>query len=256
MQARSSAHASGIDVSRYQGNINWAQVKNAGIGFAIIKATEGSTITDPMFAANLQGAKAAGLLVGTYHFFRAMNQAEALQEYDYFMSVINKNGGLQALDIPPALDVEYDTETKVPENVSQLAAEWLQRVEQAAGTKPLIYTYPWFGNTYLQGLDQYPLWLASYSLQPPVDIDGWKNWTFLQYRSDGSVAGISGSVDMDEYEGSVEELMAAFGGYSLTTEDADKLIAILQGIYQAGLDPQEAHRLANELRKASGQPTT
>ena len=105
MQTRSSGNTQGIDVSRYQGNIDWAKVKASGMTFVFIKATEGQTYTDPNFQKNVSGALAAGMLVGTYHFFRATSTDGAKDERRN-ASTLNKVGGAKALQLPPVMDYE------------------------------------------------------------------------------------------------------------------------------------------------------
>lgn len=106
MQTRSSGNTQGIDVSRYQGNIDWAKVKASGMTFVFIKATEGQTYTDPNYQKNVIGALAAGLMVGTYHFFRATSTDGAKAEAAHYANTLNKVGGAKALQLPPVMDYE------------------------------------------------------------------------------------------------------------------------------------------------------
>lgn len=93
MQSRSATHAKGIDVSHWQGIIDWKKVRGAGYSFAFLKATEGSRIVDDRFRANAQDAKNAGLLVGAYHFTRAASTDDVKNEVDHFLQVIESAGG-------------------------------------------------------------------------------------------------------------------------------------------------------------------
>jgi lysozyme len=224
----------GVDVSHYQGDIDWEQVKDSGISFAFMKATEGTTFIDDTFAPNLQNARAVGIKVGAYHFMRATTTTEARQEADYFISQIHANGGFEQLDLPPVLDVEIAT-ANTKQQITAIVRAWVERVNNLTSRQPLIYTYPYFA-------DQ------------PKDRAGWTHWTFLQFSDKGQVAGIQGNVDMDEYEGTVEDLE---GGVRMNAEDANKIIAFLSAAYDC-TDSDDAkaefHRLANELRKVSGQP--
>ena len=133
----------GIDVSRWQGNINWDIVKSAGIEFAMIKCSEGSSYVDPFFYQNIQGAKNAGIKVGVYHFARGTNTAEATVEAQHALSVI---GGWQ-LEYPVAYDVEADelwslSRTEVTDNIIAFC-----ETVKAAGYTPMIYTnLNWFTN--------------------------------------------------------------------------------------------------------------
>jgi lysozyme len=244
----------GVDVSHYQGDIDWGQVKDSGISFAFLKATEGTTFIDDTFVQNLQNARAVGIKVGAYHFMRATSATEARKEADYFISLINDNGGFGVLDLPPVLDVEIATaDTK--QQITTIVRAWIRRVNNITGRQPIIYTYPYFADQYLDvSLSDIPLWLANYDVDQPADRAGWTHWTFLQYSDKGEVPGIQGNVDMDEYEGTVEDLE---GGVRMSAEDANKIIAFLSAAYDC-TDSDDAraefHRLANELRKASGQP--
>ncbi|HEV3471189.1 MAG TPA: GH25 family lysozyme, partial [Pyrinomonadaceae bacterium] len=100
MSANPPSRLLGIDVSHYQGGVNWEAVKAAGCAFAFAKATEGAGVTDPFFHANWAGMKAAGLLRGAYHFFRPAQ--DAAQQAAHFLSTVQ----LQPGDLPPVLDVE------------------------------------------------------------------------------------------------------------------------------------------------------
>jgi lysozyme len=244
----------GIDVSHYQGDIDWGQVKDSGITFAFLKATEGTTFVDDTFSQNLQNARSVGIKVGAYHFMRAASASEARREADFFIEQIRANGGFELLDLPPVLDIEIavaDTKSQI----SAIVRAWVNRVIRIAGRQPLIYTYPYFADQYLDAsLNDIPLWLANYGVDQPKDRSGWTHWTFLQYSDKGQVPGIQGNVDMNEYEGTVEDLE---GGVRMNAEDANKIIAFLAAAYEC-TDSEDAraefHRLANELRKVSGQP--
>jgi lysozyme len=248
MQARNSSNAIGIDVSHYQGDIDWPTVAASGISFAFLKATEGTTYVDDYFAANVAGARAAGIKVGAYHFLRAETLEEAVQEAQHYLDTVD---GVGELDLPPVLDVEVVTDAV---NMSAICRAWTDRVREVTGQQPIIYTYPYFADQYLDAsLSDIRLWLANYDVNQPNDRAGWTHWTFLQYTDKGQVPGIRGNVDMNEYEGSVEDL----NGYQMSPEDANKVISLLSGAYGATTDDEakeEFHRLANELRKASGQP--
>ncbi len=208
-------------MSHYQGSIDWMKVKAAGISFAFLKATEGTTFVDDRYAENLQGAKQAGLIVGAYHFFRASTEAVAQAEADFFIEVVGRSGGFRQVDLPPVIDAE------VSENTPAAVRAWVDRVKEKTGKTSILYTYPSFIDDYLgSSLSDLPLWLASYSRNQPANRGGWDRWVFLQYSESGTVPGISGPVDLDEYSGSVDELMASLQpSYLLTADDANKVIA-------------------------------
>lgn len=250
MQSRNPNNARGVDVSHYQGDIDWQQVREAGYCFAYVKATEGSGMVDDMLINNVIEAQAAGLVVGAYHFLRATTIVAAQREADAFLAAIS---GLQ-LDLPPVVDVET-IEGLTPYDIAGVARAWIDRVKSETQLQPVIYTYPAFAQNHLDDgrFADVPLWYAYYSESPPpTDVAGWSRWTFLQTTDNGRVPGIAGPVDLNQYEGSEFDLI----GYKMSKDDAEKIIAYLSASYGATQDQEaraEFHRLANELRKASGQ---
>lgn len=192
----------GIDVSHFQGIVNWQQVAQAGMSFAFAKATEGITYTDPQFTNNWPGIQAAGLLRGAYHFFEANDDASA--QAKQFLSKVQLEPG----DLPPVLDVE----TNAGVSDSQIwtgVATWLQLVEQATGRLPILYTAPGFWDSHEPDptLTRYPLWLADYASEPVLP-KGWTSWLFWQHSQTGTVSGVTGSVDLDLFSGTLEQLRA------------------------------------------------
>ncbi|GBF34158.1 lyzozyme M1 [Desulfocucumis palustris] len=259
MQTRSPQNAKGIDVSIWQGDIDWKKVKAAGTSFAFLKATEGKSIEDKQFAKNIINARAVGILVGAYHFCRAKDVAEAQKEADHFINTIISVGGFYLLNLPSVLDIETK-EGITKANITAVCHEWLEKVKKASGKTPLIYANNDMAVNYLdKSLAVYPLWFARYGVSQPPNAGGWSQWTFLQYTDSGAVSGISGNVDTNEYHGTLEKLISVYGGYKMKPEDANKIIAAFLGpLYNFVTDPKEkmeCNRLANELRKASGQPT-
>src|SRR5262249_31166096 len=126
--------SSGVDVSHYDGTIDWASAKAGGIDFAIIKATENVNFTDPQFAANWKNSAANGVIRGAYHFFRA--SVDAVQQADYLLQVM---GPSVPGDLPPTIDLET-LDGVAAATVAQGALTFLQRLEQQTGRKPIVYT--------------------------------------------------------------------------------------------------------------------
>lgn len=252
MQLRNPLNARGVDVSHYQGRIDWAQVKASGISFAIFKATEGTQFIDDFLTPNYEGATSNGIAVGLYHFCRASNVTEAIAEAKFFISVMEGFGGISAFDILPALDIET-INAKSKKEIVAVCHAWLDTVEQKYGVKPMVYSYPSFMDNHLDdSFCEYPLWYANYGDTVSQDRNGWGEWTFLQHTDSGRVPGIQSNVDMNEYKGSVEELIN-----KINPNDANKIITFLSaahGLLSTDADKEEVHRLANELRKVSGQP--
>jgi lysozyme len=201
--AASSAQIRGLDVSHFQGTVDWPQVAQAGYAFAFIKATEGITYVDPMFAANWAGAKAAGLLRGAYHFFEANDDAQ--QQAENFLNAV----ALEPGDLPPVLDVESSSASaKVPTaTIIQRVAAWLQAVQQATGLTPILYTNASYWNSLrTEQFGAYPLWLAEYGVATPVLPKGWTSWAFWQFTQSGEVPGIATAADLDLFQGSLQDL--------------------------------------------------
>ena len=200
----------GIDVSHFQGTVDWQQVAAAGMAFAFAKATEGITYVDPQLAANWPGIRAAGLVRGAYHFFEPNDDATA-QAQNFLTNVKLAPG-----DLPPVLDVEVTGGVENAQIWSGVAT-WLQVVEQATGRQPIIYTAPGFWSSHAPdlALTSYPLWLADYATQPTLPT-GWASWLFWQHSQSGSVAGVTGAVDLDLFNGTLAQLQAlAQGGSAL-----------------------------------------
>jgi lysozyme len=195
-----STEVQGIDVSHYQGVIDWSQVAEAGTAFVFIKATEGTSYAAPQFQDNWSGAKAAGLLRGAYHFFQPGEDPQ--QQAEYFLSVVQTVPG----DLPPVLDVEISGEAS---EIIEGAQTWLAAVEKATGKAPILYTSPAFWDDLgvsPAGFDRYSLWVAEYGVTAPKIPEGWTAWTFWQFSESGEVAGVEGSVDLDLFQGTLLEL--------------------------------------------------
>lgn len=196
----------GIDVSHFQGVVDWRQVAQAGMSFAFAKATEGITYVDPQFATNWAGIRAAGLLRGAYHFYEANDDATA--QAQHFLSTVQ----LAAGDLPPVLDVET-TAGASDEQIWSGVSTWLQIVEQETGRQPILYTAPGFWSSHQPdlALTRYPLWLADYAAHPVLPT-GWTSWLFWQHSQTGSVAGVTGAVDLDLFSGTLQQLQALAQG--------------------------------------------
>jgi GH25 family lysozyme M1 (1,4-beta-N-acetylmuramidase) len=217
MQPATSANLQGIDVSHWQGTIDWNQVKNAGVAFAYAKASEGTTYTDPMFSTNLQGARAAGIPFGAYHYASpsapySPDQAKA--EAQYFVDVM-KNAGMGDFgDIMPVLDLEQpaSTGTLTSDEIASWARVFVDTVKSLTNRQVMVYTGDWFVEQYNDfggQLSDLPVWIAAWTrygnTQPPA-VGGWTQWTAWQYSDQGSIPGISGAVDVDYGPTSIDAL--------------------------------------------------
>jgi GH25 family lysozyme M1 (1,4-beta-N-acetylmuramidase) len=196
----------GLDVSHYQGTINWPAVATTGRRFVIMKATEGETYVDPVYAANHLAVRAAGLQVAAYHFADPSSVPnDAVLQADWFVN----NAGLLPGDLVPALDLEQTGGLSVPALQAWVGA-WLGEVYAKLGVRPMIYTSPTFwtnsmGNTTMFADQGYAiLWIAHWGTSSPtLPANNWggHGWTFWQYSNCGAVLGISGCVDLDRYNG-------------------------------------------------------
>ncbi len=202
-----AVYLEGIDVSHYQNTIDWAQVPGAGKRFAVMQATVGSTYADPTYATNHAGARAAGLATAAYHFAAPLAApGDAILQADWFV----QTAALLPGDLVPALDVER-TGGLSPAALQAWVGAWLDEVYAKLGVRPMIYTSPTFwtnsmGDTTMFADQGYAvLWIAHWFItSPTVPANDWsgRGWTFWQYSDCGAVAGITGCVDLDRFNGS------------------------------------------------------
>ncbi len=195
---------SGIDVSHFQRDIDWRQVRRVGVAFAFIKATEGAALADPLFAKNWQEARAASVLRGAYHFFRPQLDPEA--QARFFLGRLKNDAG----ELPPVLDVEVLGNPVSPDEVIDRARRWMEIVAAELGRKAILYTGSAFWRNTLHNstaFADHPLWVAHYTSGPnPLVPSAWSKWTFWQFSQQGKVAGIAGNVDLDVFNGSAYDL--------------------------------------------------
>jgi GH25 family lysozyme M1 (1,4-beta-N-acetylmuramidase) len=207
----------GIDVSRFNGKIDWSQVADAGVRFAFVAASRGSGDdcavastscgADPLYAGNYATARSVGIRVGPYHraFVQGGNraglQADARAEADVFIANV---GSLTPKDLLPALDVESPFDVAGPHALRIWLRVWLKRVRTQLGRRPIIYTnatsWAATGATLEFARKGHPLWVANWGVSSPaVPAGNWagRGWSVWQYTSSGSIPGISGRVDMN-----------------------------------------------------------
>ena len=192
----------GIDVSTYQGDINWAQVKADGIDFAFIKASQGRSVSiaslrnfeDSKFAQNIVNANRRGIRIGVYHYLTAWNVSEAMQEAEHFLSVIAPYRSI--IDLWAAVDVEDGRSPKDKTLMAQIVNTFCSRVE-AEGYKPMVYTNPdWLTNK-LGNVSHWDLWLALWRNKANVPTaEKYPNLRVWQWGTE-AVDGIAGKPDAD-----------------------------------------------------------
>jgi lysozyme len=203
----------GLDVSHYNGVIDWASVVGAGEAFVYIKATEGLNTDDPYFIDNWRNSKKAGLLRGAYHFLHPNLDAQA--QADHFLSrltLANSGAKLNSGDLPAALDIEISGGV-TPAALIASAKTWLNAVEAATGRVPMIYTSASFWKTNAQNVasfSRYPLWVANYKVAKPKLPTVWPNWTIWQFSEQG-VPWLSANADLDAFQGDTAALKAFAG---------------------------------------------
>jgi GH25 family lysozyme M1 (1,4-beta-N-acetylmuramidase) len=211
-----SAINSGIDVSHYQGTINWTSVHNAGIQFAYIKATEGTGTIDAQFGANYTNAYYAGVIRGAYHFAHPDLSSGATQA-----NFLLAHGGKWSGDgktLPAMLDLEGGCYGKTAAGMVSWISDFVNTYKAGAGRYPSIYTTTSWWNTCTGNSGAFntkdALFIARWSSTVGT-LPNWPTWTFWQYTDAGSVSGISGAVDRDQFNGTYARLQA----YATCTEE-------------------------------------
>lgn len=220
----------GIDVSYWDAGIDWPKVRATGQRFVFVKATEGNAYQDPTFDDNWFGAKSAGLLRGAYHFFHCnIDPKKQADNFINYVKSFNDNG-----ELPPVLDLETHDNVK-KEKIIPAVKVYLDQIESAFGKKPIIYSGYFFLQDYLSEAGggppmwakDYPLWIAQYPNQytpgmSPLLPRGWFKWTIWQYSEKGVVNGINADVDMDLFNGTLEELYKFAGATPVTSTETSE----------------------------------
>ena len=192
----------GIDVYHNDNGgqpIDWPAVKSAGISFAFAKATESTDFVDSAFATNWPGMKDAGLVRGAYHFFHA--DVDPVAQANFFLATV---GPLSPGDML-VLDMET-TNGQSQATIAAHAVTFLETVQSATGTTPLLYTSPAFLSSY-PGLGAFPLWVANYGVKCPDVPAEWTTYAFWQSSSKGTLGPITGVVDLDSFNGTLSDLL-------------------------------------------------
>ena len=193
----------GIDVSEYQGIINWNQIKKAqasdSLSFVVLRATAGKDHRDRYFTSNYREAKKLNIPVGVYHYYRPNESSE--QQAEFFIDNVKLSSG----DLPPILDIENTSDVQSIDKLKKGVANWLKIIEAHYGVEPILYSYSYFYKTYLnEDFSAYKLWIANYSnVKDPLPS---KKWMFWQFSEKGRVKGIKGPVDLDVFKGEPKEL--------------------------------------------------
>jgi len=191
----------GTDVSKYQTSVDWTTARSKGISFVFIKATEGGDRVDDQFRAHWNGARAAGVPRGAYHFFYFCRPASEQAEW-FIRNVPREQGAL-----PPVLDMEWNHLSPTcrlrppPETVRAEMRVFLDMVQKHYGKRPIIYTDPaFFDRNGLSAFQGYPFWLRS-TAGHPTEKYGRHPFVFWQYTGTGTVPGIRGDADINVFNG-------------------------------------------------------
>jgi lysozyme len=194
----------GIDVSFWDGHVDWKQVKQSGKAFAFIRVSDGLHHYDNQFSTNWKHARQEGVIRSVYQYFRASQ--DPIRQADLLIEHV---GHLGPGDLPAVVDIE-EADGAPHHQITDHLKKWLERVEQGTGRKPIIYTagglWPSLGSAH--GFNGYPLWVANYGARCPYMPEGWTHWQFWQYSSTSHVPGIHAFVDANVFNGTLHQLRA------------------------------------------------
>lgn len=192
----------GIDLSKFQTAVDWPTARANGVNFAFIKATEGGDAADPLFRAHWQGAAAAGVPRGAYHFF--YHCRPAIEQARWFIAHVPREAGA----LPPVLDMEWTPTSPTcrtrhsADHIRSEAHIFLNALAAHYGQRPILYTaIDFFEDNQLWRLQGTEFWLRSVAAHPH-DLYGGQAWSFWQYSSTGRIDGIKGNVDLNTFAGS------------------------------------------------------
>ncbi|GAB2543744.1 glycoside hydrolase family 25 protein [Rufibacter soli] len=196
----SSEYLHGIDVSRYQKDVNWEHVKEAEIQFAFMKATEGDFLKDKYFDRNWENSRKHGIKRGAYHFY--LPDVKVEDQIEIFKKTVTLLPG----DLAPVLDVETLYQDVSDAQLRRDIFQWLTAIEEHYGVKPIIYTNQIYYNRKLRGyFTDYHFWIARYQNAEPITHPKDK-MAFWQYSETGTVKGIDAPVDLNWFFGDVTAL--------------------------------------------------
>jgi lysozyme len=201
-------HVRGIDVSYYQGEIDWPTVRASGIAFAYIKATEGGDYLDVKFKQNWHAAKAAGVKRGAYHFYNLCRPVR--DQIAWFEQNVPRDPNA----LPPAIDMEWVPTSKncpIRPSRAKIVADlqlFLEHIERHYGKRPVIYVTGSFHHDILEGaFNDYPFWLRAID-GPPGQRYAFRPWQLWQYSARGTLPGVRGQIDKNAFAGTAAEWAA------------------------------------------------
>lgn len=202
----------GVDISKWQGDVNWNAIAGDGMSFAFVRVSDGINTKDQFFDKNWAEARDAGLYTGVYQFFRPNQNIR--QQADYLLEKMGcdmtaKTCPWTSMDLPPVIDVEHRPSGWSKTQMRNAIRAWIDRVEDF-GVEPIVYSGRYFWRDYV-GSDEWadhPFWIAHYTNNCPNIPSHWQDWDFWQFTESGSVAGVSGGTDTNNFNGSIDMLKA------------------------------------------------
>lgn len=220
----SGAYLHGIDVSKWQGTIDWVRLAASGtVDFAFIRSSYGRYGVDSAFDANWAASRAVGIPRGAYHYFNPAY--EGAPQADAMLMQFDDPTDLG--ELPLVLDAEERDGAPPPAEYAARIEDFVRTLAARTGRTPAIYTGGGFWDAYVKtdGLATLPVWVAHYfgdrsTRHCPSTPDAWPRWTFWQHSEMGTVAGITGSVDLDVFDGTMDELLALTGRSDASPADA------------------------------------
>jgi lysozyme len=254
----------GIDVSHWQRDIDWGEVKRSGVKFAFIKATEfpdkkTTLFVDEKMQKNIDGASSNGIFWSAYHFFRT--HIDPIIQANVFCETVGEFSSL-----PPVLDLEVAGSKG--ERLNYKVRQFLDETERISNRKPIIYSSGGFWRSYMtcekrvhaDWAREYPLWIAQYTNLWPNPLYPWAGWDFWQFSDKGKIPGIDSHVDMNWFNGSIEDLQEKFIELNITKlrektnpilfenfdenkKDYDQLNSLYRGDFQ---EPSNQMRIKNK----------
>jgi len=232
----------GVDISRWQGKVDWVALGNGGARFAFIKATEGGDHLDPKFRENWEGARNAGVLRGAYHFTYWCRPAE--QQAAWF----RKNVPAEPDALPPVLDVEWNGESvtcgkKIPRGKAlAMIRVMLREMEAHTGKRPIIYTDITFHKDVLEGeFNDHPFWIRSTAAEPHVRYKG-RKWAFWQFTTTGRAPGVVGDVDRNAFHGTESqwrEFVAGSGDSMVAEKPSGWFSDVIEAVWPSSMSQRQ-----------------
>lgn len=195
MDSRNSKNLKGVDLSNWQGNIDFEKIENSGYDVVILKASEGTGFIDPSLEVNYGKAIKTNLKIGMYHFMS--EKSDPKDQAKFFWNII-KN---KKIHVYPILDIETDTLNRGAKAVTDRCLDFLDEFKRLSGYSCVVYTYTSFANTKLDSrLKKYMSWIAHYGVTTPGTNRVWDNWAGFQYTDKEKVSGVISPCDANEFK--------------------------------------------------------